>query len=89
MRELKIPMNKYIYNGLIRVYGGAFEMQNVGEDLREMYLKDAWTLFENMQAIDRIPVNTVVLNSLLYTHCKAVDIERINVRSKCRKYYLF
>lgn len=69
MRELKLPLNKYLYNGLLRVYGGAFKNSpKISNELRELYIKDAWNIFENMQVIDKVEVNTHLLNSLVYVH---------------------
>lgn len=46
MKLNKIPMNKYILNSAIKVYGGVIKSDYMTNDLMEIYLKDAWKLFE-------------------------------------------
>ena len=41
-----IPLTEHSYNGLLRTYAGAAAVRQVKEEHIDMYIKDAWELFE-------------------------------------------
>ena len=79
MKQLNIPLSVYLYNGLLRTYAGACGLDFISEEVRELYIKDAWRLFEQLQNVDKIQVNINILNSLLLVHTKSYDIAQIEV----------
>lgn len=46
MKLNNIPMNKYILTAAIKVYGGVVKSEYMTNDLIDIYIKDAWKLFE-------------------------------------------
>lgn len=46
LRAHELPMNEYIYNGLIRTYAGACKIKGVKEEDIDVYLDDIWRLLE-------------------------------------------
>jgi len=40
-----LKLNVHVYNGLIRTYAGAAAIRNVKEEHVDLYIKDAWELF--------------------------------------------
>ena len=74
-KQAKIPMNRYIYNGLLRVYAGCMELGDLEEDKKEAYIKDAWRLFE--QFVQQFPkeVSSNMINSLLLVHTLSFRIQ--------------
>jgi len=49
LQEMKlngIEANEHTYNQLIKVYAGAVGLQNVLHEHIEMYIRDAWILFD-------------------------------------------
>ena len=49
MKMHDIPLNEHSYNGLIRVYAGAAAVWKTKEKHIDMYIKDAWDLFEQLR----------------------------------------
>ncbi|EAR87412.2 PPR domain protein (macronuclear) [Tetrahymena thermophila SB210] len=70
MKLNKIPMNKYILNSAIKVYGGVVKSDYMTNDLIDIYIKDAWKLFE--RAVKENMVDVHIINSLLDVHVKAL-----------------
>jgi len=77
LKQLNIPLSSYMYNGLLRTYAGACSLELVTQELRDLYSKDAWKLFKELQTTDKIPVNINILNSLLLVHTKAHDLAQV------------
>lgn len=69
-------MNKYILNAAIKVYGGVVKSEYMTNDLIDIYVKDAWKLFET--AVNLKLVDVFILNSLLSVHVKALREEEID-----------
>ena len=65
-----------MFNGLLRTYAGACALPNIDDSVKKVYIQDAWNLFKQIQA-SKIPMNINLLNSLLYVHTKAFDIEKV------------
>lgn len=63
-------MNKYILTAAIKVYAGVVKSEYMTTDLIDLYIKDAWNLFERAVKEDMVDVN--VINSLLLVHVKAL-----------------
>lgn len=76
LKQLNIPLNAYMFNGLLRTYAGACALPNIDDSVKKVYIQDAWNLFKQIQA-SKIPMNINLLNSLLYVHTKAFDIEKV------------
>lgn len=68
-------MNRYIYNGLLRVYAGCMELPGLEEEKKEAYIKDAWRLFE--QFVQQFPgeVSSNIINSMLLVHTQGYRIQ--------------
>ena len=43
----------------------------------DIYIKDAWELFEQMKEDPEVEINNHILNSLLLLHCNAIRTEEI------------
>ncbi len=50
MRQKQFKPNKYIYNQMLRVYAGACQLSDMREETIDLYLKDAWALFEQIRS---------------------------------------
>eukprot|EP01017_Pseudomicrothorax_dubius_P039719 TRINITY_DN6127_c0_g1_i7.p1 TRINITY_DN6127_c0_g1~~TRINITY_DN6127_c0_g1_i7.p1 ORF type:complete len:302 (-),score=50.16 TRINITY_DN6127_c0_g1_i7:136-1041(-) len=74
MRQQGLQPNVYIFNGLLRTYAGACASKDVALDVKEQYVKDAWSLFRQMQDEYKLPVNVNILNSLLLVHTKSFKV---------------
>ena len=71
LQDLKIydlRMSEHVYNGLIRTYAGAAAVRFVKEEHVDMYIKDAWALFEQIKDDPNLEVNIHILNSLMFLH---------------------
>lgn len=77
MKGQKLPVTQYHYNGLLRTYAGACKIPRISEETKQVYISDAWKLFEQMQTVDNLPVNVHVLNSLMKVHTNALDTKRL------------
>jgi len=64
-----------MYNGLIRVYAGACAVRNTKEEHMDLYIKDAWELFEQLKSDPNCNVNIYILNSLTLLHTNAMRVE--------------
>ena len=54
LQELKLKdgiMNEHVFNQLIRVYASACMVPQVKNEHIDMYVKDAWLLYEQMQEL--------------------------------------
>lgn len=71
MNALKITHNDQIYDGLLKTYASALSFPKVPKTLKELYLKDAWKLFDLIVEGDRKVLTSAVLNSLLRVHVNA------------------
>lgn len=80
MKQQNIPLSVYMYNGLLRTYAGACGTDFVGEEIKDLYIEDAWNLFKQLQTIEKLPVSVNILNSLLQVHTKAMTKEKVEVR---------
>lgn len=79
MKQDKLKLNKYHYNGLLRTYAGAIETPYLKEEIKKLYMEDAWNLFRQLQTKDNIEVNVNILNSLLLVHTNAYDVSKVEV----------
>lgn len=79
MKQQNINMSVYTYNGLLRTYAAACSVEYVSEEIKELYLEDAWNLFKQLQTVSKLPVNVNILNSLLLVHTKAFVTEKVEV----------
>ncbi len=77
MKQQNIPLSVYMYNGLLRTYAGACAVPYCSEEIKELYVQDAWKLFKQLQTTQGLPMNVNLLNSLLYVHTKANVKEKI------------
>ena len=68
-------MNPYILNSSLRVYGGAIKTDLITSDIVDLYLEDAWKIFEKAKALNM--VNSHIINSLLYVHVSALKEDNI------------
>ena len=71
LQELKLKdgiMNEHVFNQLIRVYASACMVPQVKNEHIDMYVRDAWQLFEQMQEIPECEVNINILNSLVHLY---------------------
>lgn len=50
MKIHNVAMTEHSYNGLLRTYAGAAGVRKVKEEHVDLYIKDAWELFEQMKA---------------------------------------
>jgi hypothetical protein len=78
LKQINIPVSIYMYNGLLRTYAGACAVPMISEETRNNYIEDAWNLFRQLQT-SGLPVNGVILNSLLLVHTKAYDTAKVDV----------
>lgn len=58
---------------MLRTYAGACNLKPLPEDTKDLYIKDAWKLIDQIKAENLI--NNNILNSFLYIHVKAVRKE--------------
>jgi hypothetical protein len=79
MKQQNINMSVYTYNVLLRTYAAACSVEYVSEEIKELYLEDAWNLFKQLQTVSKLPVNVNILNSLLLVHTKAFVTEKVEV----------
>jgi hypothetical protein len=79
MKLHNIPLTEHSYNELIRVYAGACLKENVMEKHVEMYINDAWSLFETLQK-DGLDININILNSMTYLYVNALRPEELEAR---------
>lgn len=77
IKEAEMPINKYIYNGLLRTYAGAISAQITLPSLRDLYMKDAWELFKNVTIKSPEMVNPVMVDSLLLVHTNGFEIDKV------------
>ena len=77
MKNQKLPLTPYHYKGLLRTYAGACKIPQLSKDTKDLYIKDAWKLFEQMQTVDKIPVNVHILNSLMLVHTNAIEPQQL------------
>jgi len=73
-----LKVNTHVYNGLIRTYASAAAVRFVKEDHVDMYIKDAWELFEQLKQNPDAEVNIHILNSLLLLHTNALRVEELD-----------
>lgn len=71
-------MTEHAYNGLLRTYAGAAAVRQVKEDYIDMYIKDAWELFEQMKGNPEVEINIHILNSLLLIHTNALRVKDLD-----------
>ena len=71
-------MTEHVYNGLIRTYAGAAAVRHVKEEHIDMYIKDSWELFQQLEQNPDAKVNIYVLNSLLLLHTNALRVEELD-----------
>lgn len=64
MNSLQIVPNNQVFDGLLKTYAGALSKVNVPKELKELYIKDAWKLFDSVVEKHRDQVNSHMLNSL-------------------------
>lgn len=76
MKAQGITMNKYILNQAIRVYSGVVKADYMTTDLVDMYIADAWKLFEHAVAEGLVDIH--IINSLLDVHVKAAKESEID-----------
>ena len=83
-----LPLTEHVYNGLIRTYAGAAAVRQVKESHVDMYIKDSWELFEQLNNDPNTKVNINILNSLLLLHANALRVEELdaNVLPLYQKY---
>lgn len=65
MKLNQIEPNEHVYNQLIRVYAGAVAIPGTKHEHVQMFIKDAWSLFELIENKPNLEVNEIVLNSLV------------------------
>ena len=73
-----IEMNEHHYNGLLRTYAGASAIQQVKEKHIDIYMEDAWSLFNQVQESENLEVNIYILNSLLLLHANAFRVDDLD-----------
>ena len=81
LQDMKIhghKMTEYLYNGLIRTYAGAAALRNVKEEHIDLYIKDSFELFNQLQNDPDCNVTPQVLNSLLLLHCNAMRVDDLD-----------
>jgi len=72
------PLTGYVFNGLLRTYAGAAAVRQVKEEHVDMYIKDAWKLFEQIKSSEHAEVNINILNSILLIHTNALRVEELD-----------
>lgn len=77
MKSQKLPLTHYHYKGLLRTYAGACKIPQLSQETKNIYIKDAWKLFEQMQTVEKLPVNVHILNSLLLVHTNAIEPQQM------------
>ena len=77
MKSQKIPLTHYHYKGLLRTYAGACKIPGLSQDTKNLYINDAWKLFEQMQTVEKLPVNIHILNSLMLVHSNAIEVQKL------------
>ena len=80
MKIHNIKMTEHTYNGLIRTYAGAAAIRQVKEAHVDLYIEDAWKLFEQLKQDPELEVNIHVLNSLLLLYCNALRLDDLDAR---------
>jgi len=75
MKERNLPMNRYVYTGLINTYAAACKQVGLAPELMTEYKKDAWTLFK--QAEEKGMVNGYTVDSLMLVHVNARDMDTV------------
>lgn len=75
-----LNINEHVYNGLIRTYAGAAAQREVKEEHIDLYIKDAWALFDQLKAQANVPVNGYILNSLLMMHTVCFRVEELDAK---------
>jgi pentatricopeptide repeat protein len=79
VKEIKLlgyEINEYVCNGLMRTYAGASRLKYVRTEHLDAYIKDAWEIYYFMEK-ENIPINVVILNSLLEVHTVNHKIEQV------------
>ena len=71
-------MSEHAYNGLLRTYAGAAAVRQVKEEHIDLYIKDAWELFEQIKGNPKVSVNIHILNSILLIHTNALRVEDLD-----------
>lgn len=75
MKERGMPMNEYVYNGLIRTYAAACRTPGTVATLIKEYKRDAWVLFK--QAEEQGMVSNYTLDNLMDVHVAALDMDTV------------
>lgn len=75
MNAVKITQNDQIYDGMLKTYASALSKPNLPKDLRELYFKDAWKLFDRAAEADPTNIKPPILNSLALVHINAGKLE--------------
>lgn len=81
LQDIKIhglKMTEHVYNGLIRTYAGAAAQRHVKESHIDMYINDAFELFNQAKDDPEITINIHILNSMLFLHTQALRIEDLD-----------
>ena len=100
MKQFKILPNKYIVTKALEVYAEVIASPNVHKELRALYLKDSWNLFNMFTRSQVKYVNAEMLNSMLKVHASAESIveaeelllplfERYKVQKNAQTYLIF
>lgn len=75
MNALKIRQNDQIFDGLLKTYASALIKPNLPKELKEMYLADAWKLFDSIVETSPSQVTAHILNSLALVHVNGDKLE--------------
>ena len=80
MKMHDLPMTEHVYNGLISTYAGAAGLWNVKEEHIDLYIKDSWELFRQMEENPEAKVTEQVIGSMLQLYCKALRLDELEAK---------
>ena len=83
LQEMKLngmEANEHTYNQLIKVYAGAVALPNVLHEHIDMYIRDAWILFDQVEKKQNLEVNTHLLNSMVLLYANALRPEELEAK---------
>ena len=83
LQEMKLngyEPNEHIFNQLIKVYAGAVTVAGTKHEHVQMYIKDAWAIFELVEKNPKIAMNANILNQMVTLYAGALKPEELEAK---------